>query len=410
VIDAELEDQLGVIGAVSLEGPKACGKTMTASRRARTVHRLLGDANLQSIARAAPGSLLDGDKPVLLDEWQVVPTLWNNVKEAVDAASPAKGQFLLTGSATPEDDINRHTGSGRIITMRMRPMSLFETGHSNGHVSLKGLFDGDVPAAANTTMGILDVLDRIVVGGWPGVLDMSIAQAQKWMRGYVDTIVRKDIQALGTRRDPDNVRRLLTSLGRGNATAITLKSLQADVGGADGPAHKDTVHAYLAALERLFLTENVPAWAPHMRSTTPLRKDVTRHLVDPSLAVAALGQGPLQLLHDLHAAGFQFESMVVRDLRIYSQALGGSVHHWRDHNDHEVDVILTLDDGRWAAMEVKLGSERVDEGADSLVRFRRKVDTSKVGDPEFLAVITGVGPAEKRRDGVLTVPITTLGP
>ena len=410
VVDAELEESLGVFGAVALEGPKACGKTMTASRKAKTVHRLLGDTALQNVARVAPRALFEAEKPILFDEWQTAPNIWNNVKEAVDAADPAKGQYLLTGSATPTDDVNRHTGAGRIVTLRMRPMSLFESGHSNGQVSLKGLFDGDEPSAFNKEMGVLDIIDRIVVGGWPGALDMTVRQAQRFMQGYVDTVVRKDIQTLGPRRDQQNVRRLLTALGRGNATAIRLATLQADVGGAGGPVHKETVHAYLTALERLFLTEDVPAWASHMRSKTPLRKDVTRYMVDPSLAVATLRQGPEQLLRDMNATGFQFESMVLRDIRVYSQHLAGRIEHWRDHNDHEVDIILTIGDGRWAAIEVKMGLDWVDTGADSLLRFRNKVNTDKVGEPEFMAVVTSEGAAHRRPDGVLVVPITTLGP
>ena len=193
--------------------------------------RLLADTALQNVARVAPRTLFDSDKPILFDEWQTAPTLWDSVKEAVDAAGPVKGQYLLTGSATPTDNINRHTGAGRIFTMRMRPMSLFESGHSNGQVSLEGLFDGDTPSAFNKDMSILDVIDRIVAGGWPGALGMSVPQAQRFMRGYVDTIVRKDIQGLGPRRDQQNVRRLLTSLARGNATPIKLATLQADVGG-----------------------------------------------------------------------------------------------------------------------------------------------------------------------------------
>lgn len=409
VADGELARRLAVTGAVALDGPKACGKTRTASRVAETVYRLLTDRNIRTLAETAPELLFDAETPILFDEWQIVPDLWNHVKEAVDAAQ-SKGLYLLTGSATPDDDIDRHSGSGRIAKLRMRPMSLYETGHSTGAVSLADLFDGNLQPAVNLEMKVPDILERIAVGGWPALLNASASEAQEWLQDYLETIIETDIPRLGTRRDPTNVRRLLTALGRATGTAVTIRTLQSDVGGASGPAHRDSILAYLDALERLMLTEDVPAWAPHMRSTTPLRKDVTRFMVDPSLGVAALGQGPRQLLLDLNAAGFHFESLVARDLRVYSQSLRGTLSHWRDYNDHEVDLILTLGDGRWAAVEVKLGPEKADEAADSLIRFRAKVDTAKVGEPSFMAVVTSTGPAHVRSDGVMVVPLPTLGP
>lgn len=410
IADDELARRLAVSGAVAIDGPKACGKTMTASRVAKTVHRFLTDTNLRAIARAAPGALFAEPTPILFDEWQTVPELWNHVKEAADAAHPRKGQYLLTGSATPDDDIDRHSGTGRISTLRMRPMSLYETGHSTGAVALTDLFDGNLKPTANLAMTVPEILERIVIGGWPALLDVSVPDAQQWLQDYLQTIVEQDLPRLGPNRDPAKVRRLLTALARGTANPIKISTLAADVGGADGPVSWDTIQAYLTGLERLMLTEDVPAWAPHMRSTTPLRKDATRYMVDPSLGLAALGQGPKQLLHDLNAAGFHFESLVVRDLRIYSQSLRGRLAHWRDKNGHEVDVILTLGDGRWAALEVKLSPEKTSEAAASLIRFKAKVDTSKIGEPEFMAVITATGPAHVRPDGVMVVPITTLGP
>jgi len=410
VADDELRGRCGFAGAVAIDGPRACGKTRTASRVAATVHKFLADPNLQAQAQMAPATLFADPKPILFDEWQVVPNLWNLVKEAADEVHPLKGQFLLTGSATPDDDIDRHSGAGRFSMLRMRPMSLYETGHSTGVVSLRDLFDGNLEIAVNRAMDVPALIERLVVGGWPALLDASVPQAQQWLRDYLETIVQTDLPRLGTRRDPAKVGRLLTALGRGTGTAISISTLAADVGGPDGPVKWETVQGYLAGLERLLLVEDVPAWNPHMRSATRLRKDPTRYLVDPSLGIAAMKQGPEQLLKDLNATGLQFESMVVRDLRVYSQSLRGSVSHWLDKNGHEVDVILTLGDGRWAAIEVKMGPEKADAAADSLIRFKAKVDTSKVGDPAFMAVVTATGPAHVRADGIMVVPITTLGP
>lgn len=219
-----------------------------------------------------------------------------------------------------------------------------------------------------------------------------------------------DIQGLSTQRDPRNVRRLLTALGRGIGTETTVQSLASDVGGADGPADRDTIAAYLNALNRLMVVEDVPAWAPHMRSRTPLRKSPARYMVDPSLGVAAIGVGPQRLLADLRAAGFHFEAMAVRDLRIYAQPLGGDLTHWRDNNNNEIDAVVTLEDGRWAAFEIKMNPADTDTAARSLLRFVEKVDTSKVGEPAFTAVITTRSPAYRRPDSVLVVPIATLGP
>lgn len=401
-------------GAVLIEGPKACGKTRTASRLAKSTYSLLADQNLQAIARTAPTVLFENPPsgwPILFDEWQTVPNLWNLVKEAVDRADPVKGQFLLTGSATPDDSIDLHPGTGRISVLRMRPMSLFETGHSTGTVSLKALFDGeDLPSAANLAMTVPDLLERIVVGGWPSLINAPVDDAQQWLDDYLQTIVLRDVPTMGTGRNPERVRRLLAALARGNGTAISVSSLVKDVSGAEGTVSRDAVNAYLSALDRLMLTEAMPAFNEHMRSTTRLRKSPTRFMVDPSLAVAALGQGPSHLLRDLNASGYHFENLVIRDLRVYSQPLRGQLSHWRDINNNEVDVIIELRDGRWAAIEVKLGPERVDGGAAALINFEKKIDTAKLGEPVFKAVVTATGASSMRPDGVMVIPLTTLGP
>lgn len=409
-VDAELDRRLSSAGAVLIEGPKACGKTATATQRAHSVVRLDVDASARTAVDVAPSILLDREPPVLFDEWQIAPQLWNLVRRAVDDRAPARGQFILTGSATPNDDANRHSGAGRFSTLRMRPMSLLESGHSSGTVSLAALFDGESALSEDPGMTVPQLVDRIVSGGWPALIDADSADAAEWVRDYLTQVVEVDIQQLGARRDPANLRRLLASLGRAVGTETTVTALAKDVGGPDGPTSRNTIDAYLTALGRLMLTEDVPAWAPHMRSTTPLRSTATRYLADPSLGVPALGIGPQRLLTDLNATGFHFEALVVRDLRVYAQPLGGTLHHWRDNNGHEIDIIVTLSDGRWGAFEVKMNPADADTAAASLHRFTQKIDTARTGAPTVLGVITTTGVAYRRRDGVDVLPIATLGP
>lgn len=411
VLDDELAERLSAIGAVLIEGPKASGKTESATQKAATTYRLDVDPAARNAASVAPGLLLDSPSPVLLDEWQVVPTLWDQVRRAVDDRAPTKGLYILTGSATPREDSNRHSGAGRIAIIQMRPMSLMESGHSTGQASLKAVLADDKVTAQDAGLTVPDIIDRICTGGWPALLDASSQDAGRWLRDYLNQIVLVDIQELGVRRrDPENIRRLLNSLARNVGTAAKVTALAKDVGGAEGPVARATVDGYLESLSRLRLTENSPAWAPHMRSTTPLQSSPTRYFVDPSLAVAALSQGPTQLLGDLNATGLFFENLVVRDVRIYAQKLGGQVHHWRDQNQNEVDVVVTLPDGRWGAFEVKMNPADADKAAASLLSFAEKVDQSKAGPPAALGVITSTGFAYRRPDGVTVLPIGTLGP
>jgi predicted AAA+ superfamily ATPase len=412
VADGELARRMRASGAVLIDGPKACGKTETAKRVAATVFRLDVEASVRTAVSVAPETLFGRQHPVLFDEWQVAPELWNLVRREVDDRAPAKGQFLLTGSATPADDVQRHSGAGRIARLPMRPMSLYETGHSTGEVSLAKLFDTDMTSALDPGLSVPELVDRIVIGGWPALLGAAVPDAQQWVRDYLTQIVEVDVQALGAKREPEGLRRLLVSLGRGTGTPLTVRAMAADVGGEGGPASRNTVDAYLVALRRLMIVEDVPAWAPHMRSATPLRSAATRFLADPSLAVGVLRVGPAQLLADLNATGFHFEALVARDLRVYAQPLGGELFHWRDNNDHEVDFVVVLDDGRWGAFEVKMNPGDVDAAAAALMRFAGKVDTgrSRMGEPAFLGVITTRALAHRRDDGVVVVPIGSLGP
>ncbi len=410
VVDAELRQRLQAAGAVVVEGPKACGKTATARRAAASEVLLDVNEAMRSAAAVAPQLVLDGPVPRLIDEWQVEPALWNHVRRVVDdRASP--GQFILTGSAVPADDVTRHTGAGRLSRMRMRPMSLFESGHSNGRTSLRSLLHGEMEPVPDPGLSLTDVAERIVVGGWPLHLKLSLAAATRAARDYLDEVRRVDIVRVdGGRRDPDRVARVMASLARNVATSVGATVLAADTGGADGAVNDDTVRDYLTALDRLMIIEDQPAWAPHLRSRSILRNSPKRHFVCPSLAVAALRGSSDSIMRDLRWMGFLFESLVVRDLRVYAQANDGVVRHYRDNTGLEVDIIVETGDGRWAAFEVKLGHSQVDAAAEQLKKFAERVDTGVCGEPAMLGVIVATGPGYRRPDGVAVVPVGALGP
>lgn len=409
IADRELVERLGYIGAVLIEGPKACGKTATATQHAETVIRLDEDQAARRLMTLAPERLFDNPTPILFDEWQVEPAIWNKVRRQVDDRE-GKGLFILTGSATPTDDASRHSGAGRFSVMKMRPMSLFESGHSNGEMSLAKLIAGDRQTGLGTHLTFDELLKRIVIGGWPELIDADETGARRWLRDYLTNIVEVDIQKLGSRRDPSNLRRLLESLGRSVAQATKAAELAKDVGGEDGPIAKETLSAYLMALERLHLLDNSPAWLPHMRSRARLRTAPVRYFIDPSLGPAALGLGTSDLIHDFNGLGLHYEALVIRDLRIYAQPLDARVESWRDADGHEVDAIVSVGPNKWGAFEVKLSPDAVDDAAAALLRFKAKVDTSRHGEPACLGVITSTGAGGLREDGVHVIPIGCLGP
>ncbi len=397
------------MGAVLIEGPKACGKTATAVRVAATTFRFDEDANARAAVTLNPDALFSQPTPILFDEWQVEPAIWNRIRRQVDDRGE-RGLFVLTGSATPREDTIRHSGAGRIGTIRMRPMSLFESGHSNGHVSVAALFEGKAQAGTATELSVPDLMERVVIGGWPGLIGFGEQEARLWLRDYLQNVSEVDVPAMGPQRNPRNIRRLLGSLARSVGQPAKLTELEKDVGGDRGPVASETLHNYLDALDRLMLTESSKAWNPHMRSRTRLRSTPVRYFVDPSLGPAALGIGSAELLVDLEAAGFHFEALAMRDLRVYAQPLGGVVESWRDANGLEVDAVVTLPGGRWAAFEVKLNPRAADGAAAALLRFASKVDTARHGEPAALGVITSTGFAGPRPDGVHVIPITALGP
>lgn len=410
VVDLELKMLLESTGAVLIEGPKAVGKTETANRLAKSRLYLDIDKNAQETAKIDPSLLLTGPPPLLIDEWQMVPEIWNHVRREVDNRQ-TQGQFILTGSATPADDVTRHSGAGRFSRLRMRPMTLYEMGHSTGDISLAALFNGDEPRATDSGLTLNNLIDRICIGGWPKFITLEVNEAKVAMRSYLNEIIRTDIMLLsGKTHDPVKLERVIQSLARNIGTAVKVETIAKDTGGSEGQIDRQTITRYLHTLEQLMIIEDLPAWKPELRSRATLRTAPTRYFVDPSLAVAALKASPGKLIKDPKFLGFLFESLVVRDLRVFMQNLGGALSHYRDSEDLEVDVILESDDGKWAAIEVKLGSGRVDEGAANLLKFATKVNTDRHGSPTFLAVITATGYGYRRNDGVFVLPIGSLKP
>ena len=409
-MDRELTALLGAVGAVVIEGPRACGKTATARQLVASEVLLDVDVNARQAVAVDPALVLAGPKPRLLDEWQIEPAIWNHVRRAVDDLGDP-GQFILTGSAVPPDDITRHTGAGRIARLRMRPMSLFELGRSAGQISLSELLDSRMSQSSDAGLTVADVANEVALGGWPGLRGRGVEETLRAVRDYLDEIARVDVSRVeSTRRDPSRVARLLASLARNVATHAAATTLALDTGGADSPLKDDTVRDYLDALERLMVLEDQPAWAPHLRSRYRLRTAPKRHFVDPSLAVAALRATPDRLLGDLGLLGFLFESLVIRDLRVYAQAADARVLQYRDSDGVEVDAIVEAGDGRWMAFEVKLGQGQIDDAVASLMRFAARIDTAKCGDPTLLGVIVATGYGYRREDGVAVIPIGALGP
>ena len=410
VADRVVVEALAIAPIVVVEGARGVGKSWTGLRHARSQVRLDSDPGAAEAAALAPGRTLDGAQPRLVDEWQLAPGLWNYARHVVDAA-PGQGRFIFTGSAHPPDDRTRHSGAGRVTRVRMRPMSLAESGESTAEVSLASLLEGSDCRARAPEATMNDVVEALCRGGWPRHLGMSVPRSQSLCRAYLEEVARTDIPRLGrTLHRPEAVLRLLASLSRNIATDAAFTTLSADIAGADAPS-RVTVAEYLEALRRVYVVEDLPPWAVHLKSRARLRRSPKRHLVDPSLAPATLRAGPERLWRDPAYLGHVFESLVVRDLRVYADAGDAAVYHYRDSNGHEIDAVVEHGDGRWLAVEVKLGSvSRIDEAARSLTKACEQIDTSRVGEPVKKLVVTAEGYGYDRPDGVSVVPITALGP
>ena len=409
--DSQLESALKGSGAVQIVGPKWCGKTATAEQRSASQVFLQNPdegPSLLQLADVRPSLILEGPKPRLIDEWQMAPQLWDAVRFAVDQ-DKAKGQFILTGSATPKKR-PKHSGVGRIARMRMNTMSLYESRESTGEVSIKELFDNTTDIACISDSTIEDLAFFICRGGWPGaVVDPNKEIALMQASNYVDELLDSDIDELDDKkRNATWLREIMRSYARNTSSEASQSTIASDMHGE--PPSENTVADYLDALKRTYVTDDLEAWNPSLRSKTAVRTSPTRHFCDPSIAATLLGATPKSLLMDFETFGLLFESLCVRDLRIYANALKGNVYHYRDKSGLEADAVIVLNDGRWAAIEVKLGERAVEEGAKHLLKLANKVDCAKMGEPSFLMVVTGQQAAYRREDGVMVAPLTTLAP
>ncbi len=411
IIDQYLDSALEASGAVLIEGAKWCGKTSTAKQRAASVLLMQDPDYTLSYLKAAdtkPSLLLKGEIPRLIDEWQMAPVLWDAVRFAVDERNDA-GQFILTGSAVPLDDVLKHTGTGRIARILMRPMSLYESMESNGVVSLKDLFDGKTDIEGISSLTIENLAFALVRGGWPASIGTKESVALKRAYNYVDAVINQDVSRVdGIEKNPARVRALMRSYSRNIATMANMSTIRNDIAGDEDTISEKTIASYINALRRIYVIEDVPAWNPAMRSKTAIRTSPKRHFVDPSIAAAVMRATPESILEDFNTFGFLFESLCVRDLRIYSQALDGEVFHYRDKSNLEADIIVHLNDGRWGAIEVKLGSKEIEEAAQNLLKLKEKIDWEKMKVPSFLMILTGTQLAYRREDGVFIVPIGCL--
>lgn len=417
VFDALLKRKLDGIGAVLIEGPKWCGKTTSAEQQAGSVLYMNDPKtyrrNLQ-LADTDPQKLLEGAAPRLIDEWQEAPKLWDAIRFEVDHRG-AEGLFILTGSAVPADMSEvHHTGTGRIARMQMHTMSLWESGESSGDISLIALFSGSAQNTAVAEMDLNKLAFSVCRGGWPRAVMQKPSVCLDRAYDYLNAIVNDDISRVdGIRRDPERARRFMRSYARFQGSQASLSKIREDVvSGNDSTFDEKTLNSYLHALRMMFVVEDMPAWNANLRSKAAIRTSDTRYFTDPSIAVAAMGLGPKDLLNDLNTFGFLFETLCVRDLRIYAQANNGWVYHYRDSDNLECDAVVHLRNGDYGLVEIKLGGDKlIEEGAKSLKKLHDKLDTDRIHEPSFMMVLTGVGDyAYRRADGIWVVPIGGLKP
>lgn len=410
VIDEALQRALAASGAVVIEGSRASGKTMSAMHAAGSF-AFVDDAEVRRVLEIAPRTMLEGEAPRLLDEWQVAPELWNLVRRAVDAAVEP-GRFILTGSALPADDVTRHTGAGRFLRLRQRTMSWWEKLDAlPGAVSLAGLFAGDRPKTDLETPELGAVIENLLRPGFPAMTALTPTQSADRLRGYIDDVARTEIHRVADiRHEPEVVKQLISAVARSVASEVTYRTLAADLRAVAPTITAETVSTYVNLLQRLFIIEPQQPWTPTLRSRARVRTSPKLHLVDPALAAAALGAGPRQLVGDLATLGVLFESAVIHDLTVLASAMDGDVRHYRDSNAKEIDAIITLPDGRWGAVEVKLSGTQLPYAVTSLNDVIAQIDTELVGEPAFRLVVTGTGPVLVTDDGTVTTPLKALAP
>ena len=417
IIDTLLTQRLQSIGAILLEGPKWCGKSTTAEQHCKSaifMDNPQRKAQYALLAEDNPALLLEGETPRLIDEWQLTPHIWDAVRYTVDHRR-GMGQFILTGSAKPADrDKISHSGTGRFAWLKMRPMSLLESGDSNGKVSLKMLFENpSLFMGCESNADLRRIAYLICRGGWPVIMQLPEEVALNPARDYYDAVVNVDIREVdGVDRSVERAKRLMRSYARFQGTQTSIRQIVEDMNGeSNNLLEEKTVRNYLEALRLLFVIEDMPAWNPNLKSKTAIRSSDTRYFVDPSIATAAMGLGPGDLMNDLKNFGLLFETLCARDLRVYAQSLDADVYHYRDKNGLECDAVIHLRNGKYGLIEIKLGGEKaIEEGAANLHRLASKIDIDKMKEPSFLMVLTATGSfAYRRKDGVLVIPISTLG-
>ena len=413
LIDNIIDSYLEAFGAVCVEGPKWCGKTWTSSYHCKS-EIMLGnpDGNFQNrqLAQMSPSLVLEGETPRLIDEWQEVPQLWDAVRYKVDQ-SGNKGQFILPGSATPNHKGRLHSGAGRIAKLRMRPMSLFESGNSSGDISLKDICEGRIEPKISGEVDLRKLIDFIIRGGWPANQETTLKQAAYLPIQYIRAVLDDDVYRIdNVKRDKHKMELLLRSLARNEATTVTNKKLKNDIKEIDDEdIDVETVSAYLDVFQRLFLTDNQKPFEAKLRSSIRIKQAEKRHLSDPSLAAALLNATPEMLLNDLNTLGFLFEALCERDLKIYAESFDAELYHYQDYNNNEMDAVIAMPDGKWCGFEIKLGANQIDMAAENLIKIKNEIKASGGIAPDSLCVICGLSNAAYQRpDGVFVVPITAL--
>jgi uncharacterized protein len=410
ISDVELKRKLNASGALLIRGMKACGKTQSAKQLASSMISFDQDEQVPLLMETAPQRLLLGDAPRLIDEWQEYPKIWNYVRHEVDQRNKT-AQFILTGSSNPEESVKMHSGAGRFTVLDMRTMSWQEMGYSTGEISLGKLLNGLDQQTSDTSTELELIVERIIKGGFPGLLNKSLSQAVETNRAYVDLLAEVDMSRVSNvRRNPVKIRALLRALARNTATMVDNKVLEKDIKmHENSDVSRPTIYDYLEALSRLMIIEDQPAWNTHIRSSASLRKSAKRHFSDCALAVAALGVGKEALINDLKLTGFLFESLAIHDLRVYAQANDAKVYHYNDSTGLEVDAVVQRQTGEFSAFEIKLGIGQIDAAAKSLLKFASILGESSRSKLQSLNIITGTGISYKRTDGVNVISLASLG-
>lgn len=410
LIESDLKTKISASGAVLIKGPKSCGKTETAKRYAKSILRMDQDPQVSVMMATNPQLLLEGETPRLIDEWQEQPEIWNYVRHEVDKRK-SKGEFILTGSANPPENVKLHSGAGRFTVVQMDTMTWQELGYSSGTVKLSDLLLGSSIDYYEPAISLDDIIDRICIGGWPTLINEDLNNALNLNRGYVDLLCEVDMsQVSGVKRNPHKVRSLLRSLSRNIATLVDNKTLEKDVKlNESNELSRNTLSDYLDALSKLMILYEQPAFNPHIRSSASLRKSPKRHLCDPSLAVAILGLEKEALMKDIKFTCFLFESLAIHELNVYAKSNDATVYHYSDSYGYEVDAIVQKRNGDYAAFEIKLGVGYIDEAAKNLKRFEENIDTEKMEPPKSLNIITGTGMSYRRPDGINVISLASLG-